>query len=91
MYGNHMFYQIECVSSRIRPKREDQKNVKKHLKKTSKNMYRKRDAKKHEQPSKMEAQIEKKTIENEFRKLMRKKGRMPRSAWRDGGMWRAPS
>ena len=40
---------------------------------------------------KMGAKIEKKSIENEVRKLMRKKGRMPGPTWWVGGLWRAPS
>ena len=33
MYGNHMFCRVECVSPRIRPKRENQKNEKTTLEK----------------------------------------------------------
>ena len=39
----------------------------------------------------MGAKIKNKSIKNEVRKSMRKKDHMPRSAWRVGGMWRAPS
>ena len=28
MYGNHMFHRVECVSPRVRPKRENLKNEK---------------------------------------------------------------
>ena len=37
------------------------------------------------------AKIWKKSIENEVRKSMRKKGRLPGPAWRVGGVWRPPS
>ena len=40
---------------------------------------------------KMDAEIEKKSIENEVRKLMLKKSRMPGPTWWVGGLWRAPS
>ena len=59
-----MCYRVECVSPRVRPKREKQKNEKTLTKKTSKNRSRKRDATSMKTPSKSNQ----KSIKNESQK-----------------------
>ena len=52
MCENHMNPQVEYVSARVRPKKENQKNEKTCVTKTSKNKSRKRDGQNMKQPSK---------------------------------------